>query len=71
MNVSVIGKKGTVWSQRTSEVAGIGEGSLGEKTGQGDTEMHSGFGHSTSQGSCSEGADGVRRSKPITLQNNH
>lgn len=42
------GKESIVRSKRTGEVAGIGKGSFGEKTGQGNTEMHAGFGDGTS-----------------------
>jgi len=53
------GKKSIVCSKRISEVAGTSKGSLGEKTSQGNTEMHAGFGDSTSQSSCSEDPNGV------------
>ena len=59
VNVSMTGKKSIVCSKRISEVAGTSKGSLGEKTGQGNTEMHAGFGDSTSQSSCSEDPNGV------------
>lgn len=61
LNVYVTGKKGIVCSKGIGEVAGTSEGSPGEKTGQGNTEMHAGFGDSTSQSSYSKDPNGVRR----------
>lgn len=44
--------------ERTSKVAGIGEGSPGEKTGQSHAPVHAGIGDSTGSSSGSEDSDG-------------
>lgn len=56
--VFVVGKKSTVCLERISEVAGVGKGSPGEKTGQSYTKVHAGFGDSTGSSSGSEDPDG-------------
>lgn len=54
----VAGKKSIVCIERTSKVAGIGEGSPGEKTGQSHAPVHAGIGDSTGSSSGSEDSDG-------------
>jgi len=39
------GNKSILCSKRISEVAGTSNRSLGEKTIEGNTDMHAGFGH--------------------------